>query len=59
MHKQCMLWTTVAWNISLLKILVGNETHKNLLHEKIVTWIINKVCNEVFIYTCMYNTGIL
>ena len=26
---------------------MGNETHKNLLHEKFLTRIINKVCNEV------------
>ena len=26
---------------------MGNGTHKNLLHEKFLTRIINKVCNEV------------
>ena len=26
---------------------MGNGTHESLLHEKILTWIINKVSNEV------------
>ena len=31
---------------------MGNETHKNLLHEKFLTRIINKVCKEaLFIHT--------
>ena len=39
------------------KISVGNETHKNLLHENILTWIINEVHNKV-IYACTCNTGV-
>ena len=35
-----------------------NETHENLLNEKYLTWIINKVPNKV-INTCTCNTGIL
>ena len=38
---------------------MSNETHGNLLHKKILTWIINKLCNKIFIYTCTCNTGIL